>query len=107
MALLASDGRIDFAVHNDFDPRPYSTDEMKAFRQAALRGRLNPLMVGKRSLPMNEWTIVETIPSAVAFNGEPPVFFRTRVSDSDVDDLMLLDSGIRKLTLLSHPDLPQ
>lgn len=74
MALLTADGTIHIAAHNEFDPRAYSTDELKAIQHAAkLRTDPNPLLPA-RVFPADGWKIVEDIPAAASFAaGQPPV----------------------------------
>ena len=68
LALLTADGTIHIAAHNEFDPRAYSTDELKAIQHAAkLRTAPNPLLPA-RVFPANGWKIVEDIPAHNQFS---------------------------------------
>ncbi len=104
IALLASDGSVQIVAHNDFDPRSFSLDELKAARQATMHGQPSPLMpvqVGNAS----GWKIVESIPSAAPFSaGQVPVFFSTRISSNAGDDLMALNAFTGEMSLISHAD---
>lgn len=107
IALLAADGSIQFAVRNEFDPRPYTSAELVLIKQAAPRGRPNPLLPTK-SFPVNGWKIAESFPGVGSVGGgQTPVFFRTRVSNHGADDVMMLNPFAGQLVVISHPDLPQ
>jgi fimbrial isopeptide formation D2 family protein len=106
LALLASDGSVHIAAHSEFDPHTLSLDEMKTIRQAIRNGEANPL-VPERGVAVNGWKIVESIPAAAPFNaGQMPQFFRTRISDQGSDDLMVLNSSLSQMSVISHPDVP-
>ena len=48
LALLTADGTIHIAAHNEFDPRAYTSDELKALHPPEiLRGDPNPLLARK------------------------------------------------------------
>ncbi|MGC2743185.1 MAG: CSLREA domain-containing protein, partial [Candidatus Angelobacter sp.] len=105
LALLTSDGAIHIAAHNEFDPRAYSADELKALHTPGkLRGAADPLMPA-RTFPVNGWKIVEDIPAAASFSGQPPVLFRTRISDHQMDDVMVLNGSTGQLVVVQHPDV--
>lgn len=107
IALVAPDGSVQIAVRNEFDPRPYSSAEWTAIKEAAPRGRPNPLLPGK-SFPGNGWKVVESFPGVGSMGaGQTPVFFRTRISNHGADDVMLLNPFSGQLALISHPDLPK
>jgi uncharacterized repeat protein (TIGR01451 family) len=104
IALLTSDGSLHFAVPTEFDPRPVTMEEHQARLHAARRGFANPMNT-PRSLPQNGWKIVESVASVAPFSaGEPPVFFSTRISDHGADDIMVLNSSLGQLAVISHPD---
>ena len=94
LALLTADGTIHIAAHNEFDPRAYTSDELKALHPPEiLRGDSNPLLPA-RVFPVNGWKIVEDINAAATFAaGQPPVLFRTRISDHQMDDVMVLNGS--------------
>ncbi len=106
MALLASDGTIQFAVHNEFDPRPYSAEETKALQQSAnLRSAPNPL-IPNRVFPTNGWKVAESILLPVPVSqGHTPVLFRTRISSDMADDVMVINGSAGQMTVISHPDV--
>jgi len=106
MALLTSDGAIHIAVHNEFDPRAYTTDELAAIRQSGrLLTEANPL-VPVRSFPVNGWKVIEDIPAAATFPaGQAPVMFRTRLSDHNMDDIMVISGASGLLTVVQHPNV--
>ncbi len=106
IALLTSDGSIQIAAHNEFDPRPMSLDEVHAIWQATgRRGFGNPLDAPRTS-PASGWQIVESIASAAPFTpGQPPVLFRTRISDHVADDVMVLNPSMGQMAVISHPDV--
>ncbi len=57
---------------------------------------------------MNGWKIVEDINAAATFAaGQPPVLFRTRISDHQMDDVMVLNGSTGQLVVVQHPDVPQ
>ncbi|HEU4416959.1 MAG TPA: VCBS repeat-containing protein, partial [Candidatus Angelobacter sp.] len=106
MALLTSDGAIHIAAHNEFDPRAYTVDELHAIRTAVkMRTNANPLLPA-RFFPANGWKIVEDIAAAATFTAsQPPVLFRTRISDHQMDDVMVLNGSTGQLTVVAHPDV--
>ena len=105
IALLTSDGSIHFAAHTEFNPTPFTAEEHQARLHAGPRGFGNPLDP-PRTLPMNGWKIVESVASAAPFTpGQPPVLFRTRISDHGADDVMVLNPSMGQMAVISHPDL--
>ncbi|MBZ5530010.1 MAG: DUF11 domain-containing protein [Acidobacteriia bacterium] len=105
IALLTSDGSLHIAAHTEFDPRPLTAQEHQARLQAGRRGYGNPLDP-PRTLPMNGFRIVESIASAAPFTpGQPPVLFRTRISDHGADDVMVLNPSMGQMAVISHPDV--
>ncbi|HZS29126.1 MAG TPA: CSLREA domain-containing protein, partial [Candidatus Angelobacter sp.] len=106
LALLTADGALHIAAHNEFDPRAYTIDELKAMRKGArILGEVNPLQPVK-AFPANGWKIVEDINAAATFPaGQAPVMFRTRISDHQMDDVMVLNGASGLLTIVQHPDV--
>ncbi|HWG50105.1 MAG TPA: hypothetical protein VN669_10450 [Candidatus Acidoferrales bacterium] len=106
IALLASDGSIQIAAHNEFDSRPLSASELQTIRAAGLRGHQNPL-APVHAFPVNGWKIVETFPSVgTVAPGIPPVFFRGRVSANGADDIVWLNASRGQMVVISHANLP-
>jgi len=104
IAVLGSDGSIQIAARNEFDPRAYTNDEFRAIRQARLRGETPPL-VPEHSFAGNGWKIVEIFPSVSTIKpGQPPVFFRTRISVNGADDVMWLNAASGQIVVISHSD---
>jgi len=103
MALLASDGSVQIAVHGQFDPRTFTVDELKAIRLARRNGRPHPFLPS--SVPDRGWMIVEGFSSiAPPSDDAPPVLLRTRISSRALDDIMVLNSFAGQMTVISHPD---
>jgi uncharacterized repeat protein (TIGR01451 family) len=104
LAVVVPDGSIQIAVHQEFDPRPYSTNEINVIRQAAPRGRPNPLLPGK-SFPVNGWKMAEVFPGVANLSaGQSPVFFSTRVSSHGADDVVMVNAFSGQLVVISHAD---
>src|SRR5262249_35959582 len=104
IAVLGSDGSVQIAVRNEFDPRAYTLEEFSAIRQATLRNEPVPL-VPARSFPTNGWKIVESFAAVgTVSQGQPPAFFRTRVSSNGADDIMWLGAAGGQMVVISHPD---
>ncbi|HMF91749.1 MAG TPA: hypothetical protein VKL40_13975, partial [Candidatus Angelobacter sp.] len=105
IALLASDGSIQIAARNEFDPRVYTAQEFSAIRQARRNNQPVPFAPA-RSFPANGWKIVESLPSvgSVAL-GQTPVFFQTRISNNGADDVVWLNASGTQMVVVSHPDL--
>jgi len=104
IALLTADGSLDIAAHKSFDPRPFTTEEIRAMRKPVVTGRPNPLPM--RMSSAEPWKIVETI-STTAGSGAAapaPLLVATRISGTAADDVMLLDG--RRMIVISHPNLP-
>lgn len=106
IALLTSEGTLHIAAHTEFDPRPLTLEEVHAgWQTAGRRGFGNPL-AASRTLPQNGYKIIESIASAAPFSaGEPPMLFRTRISDHVADDVMVLNPSMGQLAVISHPDV--
>ncbi|HZD95692.1 MAG TPA: CSLREA domain-containing protein, partial [Candidatus Sulfotelmatobacter sp.] len=105
LALLTADGAIHIAAPAEFDPHTYTLEELKALHPAGkLRTEANPLMP-TRAFPVNGWKIVEDIPAAATFTGQVPVIFRTRISDHQMDDVMVLNGATGQLVVVQHPDM--
>jgi mucin-19 len=106
IALLTSDGSLHIAAHTEFDPRTLTNEDHQARLHVGRRGFGNPLDP-PRTLPQNGFKIVESIASAAPFSaGQPPVLFRTRISDHGGDDVMVLNPSMGQLSVISHPDVP-
>jgi uncharacterized repeat protein (TIGR01451 family) len=105
IAILGTDGSVQIAVRNEFDPRAYTVEEFQAIRQARRLDQPVPF-APVRSFPVNGWKIVESFPAigAVAA-GQTPVFFRTRISSNGADDVMWLGAGGGQMVVISHPDV--
>ncbi len=105
IAVLGTDGSIQFAVHSEFDPRPFSNEEIQSIRGAARRGFHNSL-VPTKVVPKNGWKVVERIPGVASFSSSQiPTFLRARISDHGSDDVMILNGSAGKLSLVFHPDV--
>src|SRR5579884_3100154 len=103
MALLTPDGTVHIATHTEFDPHPLTLEEHQARLHAARRGFANPLNA-QRAAPQNGWQVVESVAAAAPFaSGQPPVFFRARISDQTADDIMVLNPSLGQLAVISHP----
>jgi len=105
IALLGSDGSVQIAVRNEFDPRVYTVEEFNAIRKAKLNQEPAPL-VPARSFPVNGWRIVDSFPSVGTITpSQVPVFFRTRVSDHAADDIMWLTAASGRMVVISFMSL--
>jgi hypothetical protein len=106
IALLTSEGTLHIAARTEFDPRPVTLDEVHASWQATGRRGFGDPLNGSRTLPQNGYKIVESIASAAPFSaGQPPVLFRTRISDHVADDVMVLNPSMGQLAVIAHPDV--
>src|SRR5205085_2876875 len=106
IAVLGADGRVHIVAHNEFDPRPYTADELAVIRKAALRGHPNPLLPG--AAVASGWKIVESFAGVAVFNpAQPPVLLRSQTSANGADDVMVLNPSAGQLVLVSHSNPPQ
>jgi fimbrial isopeptide formation D2 family protein/uncharacterized repeat protein (TIGR01451 family) len=104
IALLDSNGSIAIAAHNEFDPHARTQDEMRTIRQLVRSGQ-NSALIPRRVVATHGWQIVENIPSAAPYSSsQPPVLFRTRVSNNGSDDVMVLNASMGQMAVVSHPD---
>jgi hypothetical protein len=103
IALLDSNGDIEIAAHNEFDPRVFTVDEMHSIRQAMRNGQWSPL-VTKPFVATHGWKIVETMATGASFAGQAPVLLRTRVSGHGSDDVMVLNGALGQMSVFSHGD---
>ncbi len=108
MALLTADGAVHIAAHSEFDPRAFTAAETQALLQAKrVRTEAHPL-VPMRSFPANGWKVVEDIAAGATFPvGQTPVLFRTRISDHQMDDVMVISGSTGQLTVIAHPNAQQ
>ena len=102
IAVLASDGSVEIAVRNEFDPRLYTTEEFQAIRWARRNKQALPAFVPAASFPSNGWRVVEGFAGVGSVGaGQTSTMFRTRISVNGPDDVMVLNpSG--SLVLISH-----
>src|SRR5258708_7265801 len=106
IALLGSDGSVQIAVRNDFDPRTYTVDEVQVRREARNLGKPDPI-APVRSFPANGWKIVDSFPAVASVApSQTPVFFRTRISSNGADDIMWLSAATGQMVVISHYDPP-
>ena len=106
LALLTADGTIHIAAHNEFDPRAYTSDELKALASAGNPARRFQSSLARKGFSRERMEIVEDIDAAATFAaGQPPVLFRTRISDHQMDDVMVLNGSTGQLTVVAHPDV--
>jgi uncharacterized repeat protein (TIGR01451 family) len=104
LAVLDSTGSVHIAVHNEFDPRVRSLDELAAIRQAGRRGFANSL-TPRQAVSRNGWKIVETLPGLANVSGaQRPVLLSTRISDHGADDVVLINPSTAQLHVVTHPD---
>ena len=102
IAILGSDGSVQIAVHNQFDPRPYNSAEQQAVRLAAIHRQPNPIL---QPVATSGWRIVESFAAVGSVTpGQAPVFFRTRISNNGADDIMWIGAANGQMAVLSHPD---
>jgi uncharacterized repeat protein (TIGR01451 family) len=105
IALLDAGGNVQIVAHNEFDPRSFTLDELKTIRTARINGLPNPFVPDK-FVAKNGWRIVESIPGVTTIGtGQSPVFFRTRISSTAPDDLMVLNGVTGQMSVVSHPDV--
>src|SRR5262249_39252916 len=105
IALLTADGSVHIAVHNEFDPRPMSLDEVHALWRSNGRRGFGTASGAQRTGSQNGWKIADSIASAAPFvPGQIPVLFRTRISDRGADDVMVLNPWMGQMAVISHPD---
>ncbi len=105
LAILGTDGSVQIAVRNEFDPRAYTVEEFSAIRQARRLNQPVPFATVK-SFPTNGWKIVESFPSVGTVTaGQTPAFFRTRISSNGADDVMWLGAGGGQMVVISHLDV--
>jgi uncharacterized repeat protein (TIGR01451 family) len=104
LAVLDSTGSVHIAVHNEFDPRVRSLDELAAIRQAGRRGFANSL-TPRQAVSRNGWKIVETVPGLANVSGtQQPILLSTRISDHGADDVVLINPSTAQLHVVAHPD---
>jgi fimbrial isopeptide formation D2 family protein/uncharacterized repeat protein (TIGR01451 family) len=102
IAVLGTDGSVQIAARNEFDPRRYTLEESRAIREARMQNQPPPL-VPERSFAGNGWKIVESFPSVGTVSGNP-LFFRTRISSNGADDIMWLNPSSGQMAVISHLD---
>ncbi len=102
MAVLGTDGSMHIVTRAGLDSRPWSLAEMQARRRARMNRLPDPLAVTVD--PKEGWQVAESFPAlvSVANPNQPPVLFRTRISGRGSDDVMILDSTLAQVHVLSH-----
>lgn len=103
IALLATDGSLHILSQSTFDPTPWTNAELQAKRQTQLAQRKQHIQLPPAPQRAVTWKEVESYPGMGApdSTGRAPLMFRTRISSSAEDDLMLLNSA--RLSVLAHP----
>jgi uncharacterized repeat protein (TIGR01451 family) len=104
MALLTTDGDLQFAARDGLDPRPYSAEEFAQLRADRLQGRARSVLQAL-SARGDAWKVIETL-SALASPAmtHVPIVLRTRVSGHAMDDVMIFDSATDRMLVMSRPD---
>ncbi|HYL76326.1 MAG TPA: Ig-like domain repeat protein [Bryobacteraceae bacterium] len=105
MAVLGTDGSVHIVTRAGLDTRPWSLAEVQARHRAIRAGQPDPLAIPAD--PAEGWQVAESFPAVVsAANANlPPVFFRTRISSRGADDVMVLDSTLAQVHVLSHESM--
>jgi uncharacterized repeat protein (TIGR01451 family) len=105
MAVLGTDGSVHIVTRAGLDTRPWSLAEMQARRRARLNRQPDPLAVAVD--PAEGWQVAESFPGVVsaANPNQPPILFRTRISSRGSDDVMILDSTLAQVHVLSHESM--
>lgn len=102
MAVLGTDGSVHIVTRAGLDPRPWSLTELQSRRRARLNHQPDPLAVAVDAA--EGWQVAESFPGvvSVANANQPPILFRTRISSRGSDDVMVLDSNLAQVHVLSH-----
>ncbi len=102
MAVLGTDGSVHIVTRAGLDTRPWSFSELQSRRRARLNRQPDPLAVAND--PAEGWQVVESFAAVVstANANQPPILFRTRISSRGSDDVMVLDSNLAQVHVLSH-----
>ena len=97
MALLDSSGTLHLLAHANINRTRYNSSQLAVLHGAA---------VSRPPLPAapSDWQELENFPGAGLpdSSGRFPLLYRTRVSSTAADDLLLLGSG--SLSIIAHPD---
>jgi CSLREA domain-containing protein len=99
LAVLASDDSVHFFVGRDYDPLPFTENEIREKRIH----RSSPTR-GVAAAPFEHallWKEVDEIAGA-ADGGGTRLMMKTRISNNGADDVMILTHG--RLAVLGHPD---
>ncbi len=107
MALLTSDGGIHIVAPSGFDPRAFTSQEVKAMRMASLRGQPNPVVPRQAAAFDEGWIIVESFASVAPFSDPAalPVLLRTRISSYATDDVMVFNPSASQMAVISHQNV--
>jgi uncharacterized repeat protein (TIGR01451 family) len=102
MAVLGTDGSVHIVTRAGLDTRPWSLAEMQSRRRARLNRQPDPLAVAVD--PAEGWQVAESFHGVVsaANPNQAPILFRTRISSRGSDDVMVLDSNLAQVHVLSH-----
>jgi predicted outer membrane repeat protein len=102
MALLGTDGTLHILAHSNIDSRRLTPREVQAQRLSA-RTQARPVLPPARYSAV--WQEVENFPGAGHSDatGAAPLLFRSRISNTAGDDLLLLGSG--NLSVIAHTDI--
>jgi uncharacterized protein (TIGR03437 family) len=91
IAILGEDGNLHFLAHHEFDPKPWTRQELRA-----RRFRVEQF---KEIQETDDWNEIESIPAQ-----PPALMLRTRISGQGADDILLFDTQASRITLISHPN---
>jgi CSLREA domain-containing protein/uncharacterized repeat protein (TIGR01451 family) len=106
MAVLGTDGSVHIVTRAGLDTRPWSLPELQARRRARMNRQPDPLAIAVD--PKEGWQVAESFPAvvSVANPNQPPILFRTRISSRGSDDVMVLDSTLAQVHVISHERVP-
>ena len=102
MALLGTDGTLHILAHSNIDSRRLTPRDLQARRQSA-RAQAHPAPQPARYGAV--WQEVENFPGAghADASGNAPLLFRSHISNTAGEDLMILGSG--NLSVVAHTDV--
>ena len=110
LAVLTSIGDVAILAHQNFDPRPFTPQEVAAVRNASRtrRASQSPSVAQPPTSSDSPWIEIERN-SAVAVprkGSQAPILLRSRFSGSGGDDLIAFDSSQQTPKVISHSQSP-
>jgi CSLREA domain-containing protein len=102
IALLTDDGSVHIAARGEIDTRPFTTEEIRAKRNAQNSGQSNSPKRGQNGISQT-WRIYDASPAhgSPLAAGSMPKLLRARLSNQATDDIVVVDAQRQTIDVLT------